>query len=66
MITCFFFFSLSIGLGSGSVAVGEGGEVVESTGMSGNAEIGEVEDDDDDGDRKRAVRGLVGGIGLVS
>jgi len=34
-------------------------------GTSGNAEMGEVEDGDDDGDRKRAVRGLAGVVGLA-
>lgn len=61
---CFRFFSLDFNFGSEPV-VGEGGEVLESVGISGNAEMGEVEDDDGDGDRKRAVKGLTGVVGLA-
>ena len=65
MIGCFRFFSLDFSFGSGLVVVvGEGGEVPESMGISGNAEMGEVEGGDDGGDRKRAVKGLVGVVGL--
>ena len=62
---CFRFFSLDFNFGSEPVVVGEGGEVPESVGISGNAEMGEVEDDDGDGDRKRAVKGLTGVVGLA-
>lgn len=46
--------------------VSEEGEATELAGTSGNAEMGEGEDDDGVEDRKSAVRGLVGVVGLES
>jgi len=65
MIGCFCLPSLCLCLGGG-VVVREGGELVEPMGTSGNAEIGVVDGDNGDVDRKRAVRGLVGADGLAS
>ena len=61
---CFRFFSLDFGLCPG--VVDERGETAEPMGTSGNADIGVVDDDEGDEDRKSAVKGLVGAAGLAS
>ena len=65
MIGCFCLFSLGLGLDAG-VVVREGDELVEPMGASGNAEMGAVDGDDEDEDRKSAVRGWIGADGLAS